>query len=65
MGEEGPLTTYLGFDIKVDRQNRSVYLCMKKFVEKFYERFNLVVKQSVVVPISEAWTSPRKCRVSR
>jgi hypothetical protein len=53
VGDEGPLTTYLGFDISVDLKAREVKLCMQKFVEKCYNRFKLVPKQSVSTPLPD------------
>ena len=53
MGDEGPLTTYLGFDISINLKAREVKLCMKKFVEKCYKRFKLEQKQSVCTPLPD------------
>ena len=53
VSSEGPLTTYLGFDIEVDLATKTVKLSMSRYVEKMYERFKMAVKQSVVVPLQE------------
>jgi len=56
VGDEGPLTTYLGFTILIDLPTKTVKLCMRKFVEKIYARFKLVQKQSVRTPLPDGIT---------
>jgi len=53
VSSEGPLTSYLGFDIRVDLTKRRVYMCMKRYVEKVFKKFKLAVKQSVLTPLQE------------
>ena len=57
VSSEGPLTNYLGFDIMVDLANHRVSICMSRYVEKMFERFKMVVKQSVVTPLQEGITN--------
>ena len=53
VSSEGPLTSYLGFDVRVDVASRRVYISMKRYVEKVFKRFKLVAKQSVLTPLQE------------
>lgn len=53
VSSEGPLTSYLGIDIRIDLTRRRVELCMAKFMEKVFQRFKLTVKQSVRSPLPD------------
>ena len=53
VSSEGPLESYLGFDIKVKPKRQSVYLVMNEFVEKLFKRFKMSEKQSVSTPLPE------------
>ena len=53
VSSEGPLDSYLGFDIAVKLAKHSVYLVMNSFVEKLFKRFKLSEKQSVTTPLPE------------
>ena len=54
VSSEGPLHTYLGFDIDVQLEKKQVQLCMDKYMEKVFRRFKLEPKQSVVTPLPES-----------
>ena len=53
VSSEEPLTSYLGFDIRLDLAAHRVYLCMSRFMEKAFLRFKMVPKQSVQTPLQE------------
>lgn len=53
VSSDGPLTTYLGIDIKIDRVSRKVELCMAKFIKKVFSRFKLTAMHSGSVPLRE------------
>ena len=53
VSSEGPLTSYLGFDLEIDLRAYRVLLLMQRFMEKVFKRFKLVAKQSVKTPLPE------------
>ncbi|CAM9215323.1 unnamed protein product, partial [Ectocarpus fasciculatus] len=53
VSSEGPLTSYLGFDLEIDLRAYRIYLLMDRFMEKAFKRFKLVPKQSVRTPLPE------------
>ncbi len=53
VSSEGPLSTYLGFDIRTYLSQHRVELSMAGYVERMYKRFRLVPKQSVTTPLPE------------
>ena len=53
VSSEGPLSTYLGFEIIQDLAQHRVELNMNAYVEKMFKRFGVVPKQSVVTPMQE------------
>jgi len=53
VSSEGPLSTFLGINISVNREAHRVELSMAPFMEKVFKRFKLVAKQSIVVPLQE------------
>ena len=53
VSSEGPLSSYLGFDLEIDLRRHRVFLLMQRFMEKVFNRFKLVAKQSVKTPLPE------------
>jgi hypothetical protein len=53
ISSEGPLTTYLGFDIRLEPSTQKIYVCMQRFMEKVFKKFKMVAKASVKTPLPE------------
>ena len=53
VSQEGPISSYLGIDIVIDRVKKTVSLSMENYVLKMMKRFKLLPKQSVKLPLPE------------
>ena len=53
VSSEGPIETYLGIDIRINKAEQKVYLSMDRYIQKVLKRFKMLPKPNVQAPLQE------------